>query len=197
MSKVVTVYYALQSPWTYLGWARLRELVARAGADVHYRPVQSAPMFQASGTLPLAQRPAQRQAYRLMELRRWRDYLGIPLNLHPKHFPVDEALAARMVIAHRQRDGDIAALSQAMLAAVWVEERDLADPDVLLAIAREQGVDGPALLIAAKDEAAQGEYDANTRAAIEQGVFGMPTCVIGDELFWGQDRLDFVARALV
>ena len=196
MSKVVTVYYALQSPWTYLGWARLRELVARTGADARYRPVQSGQLFQASGTLPLAQRPAQRQAYRLMELRRWRDHLGVPLNLHPKHFPVDEALAARMVIAHRQRGGDVAALSQAMLAAVWAEERDIADPDVLLAIAREQGVDGPALLVAAEDDAVQDEYDANTRAAIEQGVFGMPTFVIGDELFWGQDRLDFVARAL-
>jgi 2-hydroxychromene-2-carboxylate isomerase len=196
MSRIVTVYYALQSPWTYLGWARLRELVARTGADVRYRPLQSGPMFQASGTLPLAERPRQRQAYRLMELRRWRDHLGVPLNLHPKHFPVDEALAARMVIAHRQRGGDIAALSQAMLAAVWAEERDIADPDVLLAIAREQGVDGPALLVAAEDEAVQDEYDANTRAAIEQGVFGVPTFVIGDELFWGQDRLDFVARAL-
>jgi 2-hydroxychromene-2-carboxylate isomerase len=196
MSRIVTVYYALQSPWTYLGWARLRELVARTGADARYRPVQSGPMFQASGTLPLAERPRQRQTYRLMELRRWRDHLGVPLNLHPKHFPVDEALAARMLIAHRQRGGDIAALSQAMLAAVWAEERDIADPDVLLAIAREQGVDGPALLVAAEDEAVQDEYDANTRAAIEQGVFGVPTFVIGDELFWGQDRLDFVARAL-
>ena len=127
MSKQVTVYYALQSPWTYLGWARLRELVARSGATAHYRPIQIAPVFEASGTLMLAQRPKQRQAYRLMELRRWRDHLGVPLNLHPKHFPVDESLAARMAIAHRQRGGDIAAFSQAMMTAVWAEERDLAD----------------------------------------------------------------------
>jgi 2-hydroxychromene-2-carboxylate isomerase len=197
MSKVVTVYYSLQSPWTYLGWARLRELIAQTGATAHYRPIQSGPLFQASGTLPLAQRPRQRQAYRLMELRRWRDHLGVPLNLHPKYFPVDEALAARMVIAHRQRGGDIAALSQAMLTGVWAEERDLADRATLLEIAREQGADGPALLDAAGDEAAQTGYQANTQAAIDQGVFGMPTFVIGDELFWGQDRLDFVARALV
>jgi 2-hydroxychromene-2-carboxylate isomerase len=196
MSKVVTVYYSLQSPWTYLGWARLRELIAQTGATAHYRPIQSGPLFQASGTLRLAQRPRQRQAYRLMELRRWRDHLGVPLNLHPKYFPVDEALAARMVIAHGQRGGDIAALSQAMLTGVWAEERDLADRATLLEIAREQGADGPALLVAADGEAAQSEYQANTHAAIEEGVFGMPTFVIGDELFWGQDRLDFVARAL-
>jgi 2-hydroxychromene-2-carboxylate isomerase len=196
MSRVLTVYYALQSPWTYLGWARLRELVARAGADARYRPIQSGPLFQASSTLPLAQRPRQRQAYRLMELRRWRDLLGVPLNLHPKHFPVDEDLAARMVIAHGRQGGDVAALSQAMLAAVWAQERNLADRDTLLEIARGQGADGPALLAAADEEAVHHEYRANTAAAIEQGVFGVPTFVIGDELFWGQDRLDFVARAL-
>ena len=196
MSQEVTVYYALQSPWTYLGWARLRELVARTGAAAQYRPVQSGPMFEASGTLPLAKRPKQRQAYRLMELRRWRDHLGVPLNLHPKHFPVNESLAARMAIAHGQQGGDIAALSGAMMSAVWAEERDLADRATLLEIAREQGAEGESLLEAAQGQAVQSAYDANTRLAIEQGVFGMPTFVIGDELFWGQDRLDFVARAL-
>ena len=196
MTKQLTVYYALQSPWTYLGWARLRELVARSGASAHYRPVQIAPVFEASGTLTLAQRPRQRQAYRLMELRRWREHLGVPLNLQPKHFPVDEALAARMAIAHRQRGGDIAAFSQAMMTAVWAEERDLADRATLLQIAREQGANGPTLLEAAEQSSVREEYEANTRAAIDQGVFGLPTFVIGDELFWGQDRLDFVARAL-
>jgi 2-hydroxychromene-2-carboxylate isomerase len=196
MSRQITVYYALQSPWTYLGWARLREIVERIGAAAHYRPIQSGRMFEASGTLPLAQRPRQRQAYRLMELRRWRDHLGVPLNLHPRNFPVDETLAARMAIAHRQRGGDVAALSQAMMAAVWVQERDLADRATLLEIAKEQGADGTALLAAAQNEAVQSQYDANTDAAIEQGVFGVPTFVIDDELFWGQDRLDFVARAL-
>jgi 2-hydroxychromene-2-carboxylate isomerase len=196
MSKEITVYYALQSPWTYLGWARLRQLVARSGATAHYRPIQIAPLFEASGTLALAQRPKQRQAYRLMELCRWRDHLGLPLNLHPKHFPVDESLAARMTIAHRQHGGDIAAFSQAMMTAVWAEERDLADRATLLEIARDQGADARTLLEAAQDPVVQREYDANTHAAIEQGVFGVPTFVIDDELFWGQDRLDFVARAL-
>ena len=101
-----------------------------------------------------------------------------------------------MAIAHRQHGGDIAAFSQAMMTAVWVEERDLADRATLLQIAREQGADGPTLLEAAEKPAVRQEYDANTQAAIDQGVFGMPTFVIEGELFWGQDRLDFVARAL-
>ena len=196
MSRQVTVYYALQSPWTYLGWARFRELAAKAAAEVDYRPIAMAPVFAASGGLPLAKRPQQRQTYRLMELKRWQQHLGVPLNLHPRHFPVDEALAARMVIAHGQADGDVGRLSQAMLTAVWAEERDLADRPTLLAIAAEQDLDGGALLEAAASAAVQATYHANTEAAIAAGVFGVPTFQIGDELFWGQDRLDFVAAAL-
>jgi 2-hydroxychromene-2-carboxylate isomerase len=196
VAPTVTVYYALQSPWTYLGWARFRELAAETAAAVDYRPIRTAQVFAASGGLPLAKRPPQRQAYRLMELKRWRERLGVPLNLHPKHFPVDEAGAAAMVIAHGRRGGDVGRLSQAMMTAVWAQERDLADRPTLLAIAAEQEVDGSALLAAAQSPAVQADYAANTEAAIAAGVFGVPTFVIGDELFWGQDRLDFVAAAL-
>jgi 2-hydroxychromene-2-carboxylate isomerase len=196
MARALTVYYALQSPWTYLGWQRLRDLVAAHGAEVGYRPIRMAPVFAASGGLPLAKRPKQRQAYRLMELERWREHLGVPLNLHPRHFPVDESAAAAMVIALRQQGGDVGRLSQAMMTAVWAEGRDLGDRATLLAIAAGQGEDGAALLAAGAAPAAQAEYDANTEAAIAAGVFGVPTVQVGEELFWGQDRLDFVARAL-
>jgi 2-hydroxychromene-2-carboxylate isomerase len=155
-----------------------------------------APVFAASGGLPLAKRPKQRQAYRLMELERWRRRLNLPLSLHPKHFPVDESTAAGMVIAHGQGGGDVGRLSQAMMTAVWAEERDLADRLTLLAIAAEQDLDGDALLAAATNPAVTAEYEANTQAAIAAGVFGVPTFVVGEELFWGQDRLDFVAEAL-
>jgi len=114
------------------------QFVLRTEAEVGYRPIRMAPVFAASGGLPLAQRPKQRQAYRLMELKRWRRRLDVPLNLQPAHFPVDEALAAGMVIAHGQRGGDVGRLSQAMMTAVWAEQRDLADRSTLLAIAAEQ-----------------------------------------------------------
>ena len=196
MAHEVTVYYVLQSPWTYLGWQRWREIAAQSGAAVDYRPIRMGAVFAASGGLPLKQRPKQRQAYRLMELERWRRHLAVPLNLQPRHFPTDEATAAGMVIALGRQGGDVGRLSQAMLTAVWAEERDLADRATLVAIAAEQGEDGEALLAAAADPAVQAEYEANTAAAISAGVFGVPTFKIGTELFWGQDRLDFVARAL-
>ncbi|HET6521525.1 MAG TPA: 2-hydroxychromene-2-carboxylate isomerase [Geminicoccaceae bacterium] len=195
-SKPVEVYYTHASPWTYLGWARFRDIVARTGAEPIYRPVSFGEIFPVSGGLPLGQRAPQRRAYRMMELRRWSAHLGVPINLEPRFFPVDDAPAARLAIAHREAGGDPAPLSGAILAAVWTQERDIADPATLGAIANEQGLDGAALLAAAEGEAAAATYRADTQAAIERGVFGAPTFVVGDELFWGQDRLDFVERAL-
>jgi 2-hydroxychromene-2-carboxylate isomerase len=196
MERAVTVYYSLASPWTYLGWARLREVARRAGASVLHRPIDMRPVFQASGGLPLGQRPRQRQAYRLVELRRWRERLGLPLNLEPRHFPTDERPAARTVIAHGRQGGDISRLSESVLHAVWVEERDIADPATLRALAAENGADVETLAGMIEDDEVKAEYQANTQAAIDAGVFGVPTYVVGDELFWGQDRLDFVERAL-
>jgi 2-hydroxychromene-2-carboxylate isomerase len=197
MGKRVEVYYTHASPWTYLGWARFRDIAARAGAEPVYRPVSFGEIFPVSGGLPLAKRAPQRRAYRLMELRRWSAHLGVPINLEPRFFPVDDAPAARLAIAHREAGGDPAPLSGALLAAVWTQERDIADPDTLRAVADEQGLDGAALLAAAEAVEVAAAYAADTRAAIERGVFGAPTFVIDGELFWGQDRLDFVERALL
>jgi len=196
MSKAVAVYYALQSPWTYLGWPRFMDLAAEKNLDVEYRPIKAAPVFAASGGLPLAKRPVQRQAYRMMELKRWRDVLGLPLTLEPKFFPTDENQGALMAITHGQNGGDIGSLSYAMMRAVWAEERDLSDQATLLTIAGEQGLDGAALLSASKTQTPADIYESNTKAALEAGVFGVPTFAVGDELFWGQDRLDLLARAV-
>ena len=196
MDRKVTVYYALQSPWTYLGWPRFLDLVEEKDAAATFRPIKMAPVFAASGGQPLAKRPMQRQAYRMMELKRWRDVLSLPLTLEPAFFPVDETMAALMVIAHGEQGGDIGALSHAMLRAVWAEERNLADRTTLLAIASEQGLDGDSLLAAADMQQTVDVYEANTQSALADNVFGVPTFKFGDELFWGQDRLDLLARAL-
>ena len=171
MGRRVEVYYTHASPWTYLGWARFRDIVARTGAEPVYRPVSFGEIFPASGGLPLAKRAPQRRAYRLMELRRWSAHLGVPINLEPRFFPVDDAPAARLAIAHRETGGDPAPLSGALLAAVWMDERNIADPDTLRAIADEQGLDGASLLAAAEAAEVAATYAADTRAAIERGVF--------------------------
>jgi len=101
-----------------------------------------------------------------------------------------------MAIAARQDGADIGALCQAILAAVWAEERDIADPATLKAIADAQGLNGAALLDKADSGKPAEEFDRNTQEASDRNVFGAPTWIIDDELYWGQDRLDFVARHL-
>ncbi len=196
MSKVVDYYHSLVSPWTYLGGPRLGRIVEQAGARVNVKPIDLSKVFPVSGGLPLAKRAPQRQAYRLVELARWRDHLGMPLNLEPRFFPARDGLAARTVIAARQAGADAGVLSNAILRAVWVEERNIADAGDLLAICGENGCDAAALAAAAETEAVADEFAANTAEAIELGVFGSPSYVYRGELFWGQDRLDFLARAL-
>ena len=196
MANDITVYYALQSPWTYLGWRRFLDIAKDSGRTPVFRPVKSVDLFAASGGQPLAKRPVQRQAYRMMELKRWREVLSQPLTLEPAFFPVDERLAALMVIACDEQGGDAGALSFAMLRAVWAEERNLADEPTLRELAAAQGMDADALLALARTQPIIDRYDAYTQAAIDDGVFGVPTFKLGDELFWGQDRLDLLDRAL-
>ncbi len=197
MSHSIDYFFAPQSPWTYLGHARLVRMAAAAGARVNARPADLGKVFAVSGGLPLAKRPAQRQAYRLVELRRFSDHLGIPLNLHPAHFPVAGDPSARLVVAIDQHDGADAALAfmARLMAGVWAEEKDIADPQTLTAMLGECGL-AARRLEDAESPQVQERYEANTRDAIDLGVFGAPTYVVDGEQFWGQDRLDFLERRL-
>ncbi|WP_427914368.1 2-hydroxychromene-2-carboxylate isomerase [Ramlibacter sp. MMS24-I3-19] len=197
MPRTVDYFLAPQSPWTYLGHERFVRMAREAGAAVRVRPIDLGRIFPISGGLPLARRAPQRQAYRLVELRRFSEHLGLPLNLHPKFFPVSGDAAARLIVAVDQQDGSDAALriAGAVLAAVWVQERDIASDTVLAELLRECGL-AAARLPQSKEPGVQQQYEAHTQAAIDANVFGSPSYVIDGELFWGQDRLDFVQRRL-
>ncbi|WP_374302323.1 2-hydroxychromene-2-carboxylate isomerase [Ferrovibrio sp.] len=196
MAKIVDYYVFLASPWAYLGSRRFAEIAKRHGASIRIIPMAAAEVFPVSGGLPLAKRAPQRQAYRIVELKRWREFLGVPLNLQPSFFPMNEALAARLVIASREAGQDAVGLAHAMMHAIWAEDRNIADPDVLEQIVTECGLDPAKLFAAAESDAVQAEYARGTQQAIEANVFGAPSYVIDGEIFWGQDRLDFVDRAL-
>lgn len=190
-------YFAPQSPWTYLGHMPFREIARRHGATIEVLPVDLGKVFPVSGGLPLGKRAPQRQAYRLLELRRFADHMKAPLNPQPKHFPVPGHAAARLIVAVDQHDGADAAMriAGAVQRAVWAEERDIEDAAVLTQLLGECGL--PARrLDDAQSESVQQRYEANTQRAIDAGVFGAPSYVIDGELFWGQDRLDFVERKL-
>jgi 2-hydroxychromene-2-carboxylate isomerase len=198
MTKTVDYFLAPVSPWTYLGHERLREMCRRHGARINVRPCDlGGKIFPVSGGLPLKQRAPQRQAYRMAELKRWRAYLDIPLTLEPKYFPADGEPASRLIIAASRLSEDAAmALAGAALRACWAEERNIADADTLKAILEEQGFGAEAMLHHAASAETKAAYDAYTQEAIDKGVFGAPTYIVDGELFWGQDRLEFVERAL-
>ncbi len=196
MTQTVDYYFALGSPWSYLGQARVAEIAKRAGATLNYKPVDPGRVFPAAGTLRLKDRPPARKAYRMMELKRWRAHLGIELTLEPKFFPANEDLAAHMVVAARQAGHDPGALVLAFMRAIWVEDRNIAEVATLDAVAESCGFVGAALRAAAEGVEAEAEYDANCEEAIGRQVFGLPTYALNNELFWGQDRLEFLERAL-
>ena len=198
MGKTVDYYFSPMSPWTYLGHARFADMARRHGALINAKPVDFGKVFPVSGGVPVAKRAPQRQAYRLVELARFRDHLKLPLNLQPKFFPVPADLAAQCIIAAGRSGGSEAAmrLAGAILRACWAEERNIGDAETLGTICTEQGMDAAALAAAAQSEAVKAEYEANTQEAVSRNVFGAPSYVIAGEIFWGQDRLEFVERAL-
>ena len=198
MPLCVDYYLAPQSPWVYLGHARLVELTQRLGVEVRVKPVDlGGQIFPVSGGLPLGQRAPQRQQYRLVELQRFGAWLNQPINLQPRYFPVGGDLASWLIVATQKRLGYAAALriTGAILTGVWAQERDIANPDELTAMLTECNLPGDLMDESSGDEI-KAIYQANTDEALVAGVFGAPTYAIDGELFWGQDRLDFVERRL-
>lgn len=198
MGRTVDYYLAPQSPWAYLGHQRLADIVQRNGATVRVMPIDlGGKVFPISGGLPLGQRAPQRQAYRLVELQRFSQHLNVPLTLKPRYFPVGGDDAARLIIAADLAQGPQAAMkvAGAILAACWAQERNMADDKVLAELLGEQGLPG-SLMDASHTQAVQERYESYTQSAIDAGVFGAPSYVVDGEIFWGQDRLDFVERAL-
>lgn len=199
MSRItVDYYFAPNSPWSYLGHQRFWDIARQYGAKVRVMPVDlGGKVFPVSGGLPLAKRAPQRQAYRLVELKRFSEWLQAPLNLQPKFFPVNADDAARLIIAVDMKDGEEAAmrLTLHVMRAVWAEERNIADEATLAALLTE--ADLPASRIEdAHSQAAHERYEADSQQAIEAGVFGAPSYVIDGDIYWGQDRLAFVERRL-
>jgi 2-hydroxychromene-2-carboxylate isomerase len=198
MSKQVEYFLAPQSPFVYLGHARFVAIANRHNAQVLLKPADLGKVFAVSGGLPLAQRPPQRQAYRLIELERWSKFLDIPMNLHPTYFPVSGDAAARLIIAAQLAHGTARALelTGAISRAIWAEQRNIADAATLTQIADENDFDGAGLLKASEAQAVQAAYAQNTQDAISANVFGAPWFIHDGQPYWGQDRLDFLDRAL-
>ncbi|MGY4569801.1 2-hydroxychromene-2-carboxylate isomerase [Bradyrhizobium pachyrhizi] len=198
MSITIDYYLSLNSPWTFMGSAPFAEIARRHGASVNVKPCKFGPIFEQTGGLPLPKRSPQRQAYRLVELRRWREVRGIPLNVEPRYFPSDDLAAVRLVIAAALQGKDAHRLSLEFGRAIWEREEALADADVMSAAAQRAGLDVAALRAGAPSDVELDRlYEQYTQDALKAGVFGAPSYVLpSGEIFWGQDRVEFLDRAL-
>ncbi|CCQ74964.1 2-hydroxychromene-2-carboxylate isomerase [Magnetospira sp. QH-2] len=196
MSKTVTYYFTLISPFTYLGQPRVLELAKRDDLDFVYKPFDIMKIFNEVGALPPVKRHPSHQKYRAAELQRWSAKLGLPLNLKPAHFPVPTQAASCMLLAAMDAGADPGPLVMGILKAVWAEERNITEAETLAAIASECGLDGAALVAASQADGMVERFEASTAEAIADGVFGSPTFIVDDQIFWGQDRIAMLEEAL-
>lgn len=190
--KTVDFYFDLSSPYSYLAATQLGPVAARHGATIAWKPVVLAAVFKATGnTMPAA--CAAKAQHMLVDLARWAKRYDVPFTMS-SHFPLNTIKPERLIVAAgAARAGDLAL---ALFQGMWADDRNIADEAVMRAIVEAQGLDANALLAAIETPAVKDGLRANTDEAIARGMFGAPAMYVGDELFWGNDRLDFVEDAL-
>lgn len=193
----VDYYFSFISLWSYIGSLVFQDIVKRHHVEVTYKPIDLLTVFAAGGGKPVRERPLQRQAYRLVEMERWKAIRNIPLVTWPKFYPADPSLGHRMLLVAIAEGRDVGAFVHAGLKAVWADELDIADPVTLVRLADRSGLDGRRLLSGANDAAVQDREASLTREAIDRKLFGAPFYFYRDEPFWGQDRLDHLEQAIV
>jgi 2-hydroxychromene-2-carboxylate isomerase len=203
MTIQLDCYYSLSSPWAYFAGPKLQDIVRRHHVKLVLKPYDFQAVVVKTGGVPIRTRPVPRRTYHAEELARWRDYLGMPLTIEPRYYPQQipanpdwNKYAGWMVIAAQSKGIDAFVLSHALLRALWAEERDTSQAEVRIAVANENGYDGAALHALERTAETLATYQTYSDEAERLGVFGAPTFVLDTQRFWGQDRLDFVDRAL-
>ena len=196
MSKSVEFFFDFGSPYTYLAYHQLPKIAARVGATIVWRPMLLGGVFQATGNHSPVEVPAKGR-HSLIDLQRWAQHFGVPMQMNP-HFPINTLLLMRGAVA-LQMQGDAAAFSHYLAVvfdALFEHPRNLGQAEVLAAVLADNGMDPDRLLALAHAPAAKEGLKENTAEAVARGVFGAPTFFLGEQMFWGQDRLHFVEQAL-
>lgn len=184
----IDYFFAPISPFTYLAGNQLEDIADKHGATITYKPMDLMAVFPRTGGLPLGERHESRKAYRLQELARIAKRADMPINLQPAFFPTNPAPASYAIIAAQKAGGgDLPGLVQSFLRAIFAEEKNIAEDDVVAKALEDNGFSA-SLALSGMLEGAE-IYAANTEEAIARGVFGSPFYIVGDERFWGQDRL--------
>lgn len=191
----IDYYFTPLSPFTYLAGLRLEEIAAKHGAEIAYKPFIIAELGKHTGFLPLPERHPNRLKFRGQDLVRIAAHVGMPFNLQPAHWPTNPVPASTAIIAaSKAGGGDVGALVHSILRATWAQEKDIAQDDVLAECLEAAGFD--AGLATTGMLSGVETLERYTNEALERGVFGSPFYIVGDEVFWGQDRLDYLDRYL-
>lgn len=196
MSRSIDYYFSFPSPWAYIGHNAFRDLVSAYDLKVNHKPVVLIELFSDTGGLPLMKRHPVRQRYRMVELQRWRDKRGLDFHLQPRHWPFDARLADGVVIAAVAAGHDPDGFVRHAYAAVWEDQLDLADADVVRRLADDVGLPGNELVERSASDEVSAAYEQNRQDALAADVFGSPAYVLDGEVFWGQDRIELLADAL-
>jgi 2-hydroxychromene-2-carboxylate isomerase len=196
MPRTIDYYFTLASPWAFLGHQAFLDLAKAHDVAIRYKPVDLGDVFPHTGGLPLPKRHPARQRYRILELQRWREARGIALKIRPRHWPFSVATANRTIIAVAASGADPGRYTRRAFEGVWVKDEDLGQDENLVTLLNECGHDGTNMLAAAKSDAIGKIYADTATEAVDRNVIGSPCYVLDGEVFWGQDRLDLLARAL-
>ena len=195
MSKQVEFFFDVGSPAAYLAWTQVPRIARATGAQVEYRPFLLGGVFQATGNRSPMEVPAKGQ-YMVDDLQRFARKYEVPF-AHNPHFPLNTLALMRMALGLQLREPDrMVPFVDAAYRATWVEGKNMNDPATVGAVLQAAGFAPDKLLALASDPAIKDELKAVTQQAVQRGVFGAPTFFIGPDMFWGQDRLDFVQEAL-
>jgi len=188
----IDYYFTISSPWAYLGYSRLKSIASSNQIDIRYRPVNIIEIFSKTGGILLKQRSEERQHYRLVELTRWSKHLNIKINLHPEHLHASDHLANKVIIALNEMNIDPGSISETFARAIWLEDQDISDISVVSSLLLNHGIDPEPLIVNAQSQTIEDKFSKETQLAIADGIFGVPSYVAKEQIFWGQDRLDLL-----
>jgi 2-hydroxychromene-2-carboxylate isomerase len=195
MSRKVEFFFDFGSPASYLASTQLPRIAAECGAQIVWRPMLLGGVFKATGNASPVSVPAKGR-WMFGDLARWARRYGVPLVFNP-HFPLMTlGLMRAAVVMQTQQPEQLVRFIEAIFRAAWVDGRNLGESDVVAQVLTEAGLDAQRILAATADPAVKAALIASTEEAVARGAFGAPTCFVGDEMFFGQDRLDFVREAL-
>ena len=193
--KKIEYFMSHGSPWTFLGHKRINKIALENNYELIIMPVNYGEVFPATGGLPVNKRSIQRQKYRLQELARWSEFLKVKLNTEPKFFPSRSLLPSLAIISAKLlKYENVMDIAYRIMEALWVKELDIDDEKNLKSVISKLTPSAEELIDFSKQDVVSNEIKKNTEKALKSSVFGAPTYIIDDEVFWGQDRLDFVER---